>query len=273
MRSGFFNSEISGYEGEGMPIFDRAEDAEFYAEYFNSFIGNGIFPNPSTNFQVLAGGNMKLNIQPGKCWINGYFGWSDLPEHLTLDPGDTLDRIDRIVLQLDLRTRQIALVAKKGTPASAPVAPEITRPASGEIGDIYELGIADVRVNKNSSVILQEYITDLRLNTTYCGIVVQTVQAIDTTTLAVQLQGWIDRYMPEKEAEFNAWIDGLKDILDENAVGNLLNLINKKTSFEIVEHGISTNLEGVKFVVGESVFVPSGNYVVSPTMGIKIEGE
>lgn len=50
MRSGFFNSEITGYDGEGMPIFDRAEDAEFYAEYFNSFIGNGVFPNPSTNF-------------------------------------------------------------------------------------------------------------------------------------------------------------------------------------------------------------------------------
>ena len=79
--------------------------------------------------------------------------------------------------------------------------------------------------------------------------------------------------MPEKETEFNAWIDGLKDILDENAVGNLLNLINKKTSFEIVENGISTSLEGVKFVVGESVFVPSGNYVVSPNMGIKIEGD
>ena len=103
MRSGFFNSEITGYDGEGMPIFDRAEDAEFYAEYFNSFIGNGMFPNPSTNFQALAGGSMKLNIQPGKCWINGYFGWSDLPEHLTLDLGDTLDRVDRIVLQLDLR--------------------------------------------------------------------------------------------------------------------------------------------------------------------------
>ena len=122
-------------------------------------------------------------------------------------------------------------------------------------------------------MILQEYITDLRLNTTYCGIVVQTVKGLDTTTLALQLQGWIDRYMPEKEAIFNAWLDSLKDILDENTVGNLLNLINKKTSFEIVENGISTNLEGVKFVVEESAFVPSRNYVVSPTMGIKIEGE
>ncbi|NAL19998.1 hypothetical protein GUB24_26225 [Escherichia coli] len=58
--------------------------------------------------------------------------------------------------------------------------------------------------------------------------------------------------MPEKEAIFNAWLDSLKDILDENTVGNLLNLINKKTSFEIVENGLSTSLEGVKFVVGEN---------------------
>ena len=46
MRSGFFESDIIGYDAENLPILDRAEDAEFHAEYFKSFIGNGIFPNP-----------------------------------------------------------------------------------------------------------------------------------------------------------------------------------------------------------------------------------
>lgn len=37
MRSGFFDSDIIGVDDEGLPIFDRAEDAEFYARYFTTF--------------------------------------------------------------------------------------------------------------------------------------------------------------------------------------------------------------------------------------------
>lgn len=29
MKSGFFNSNITGYDDEGMPIFDRAQEASF----------------------------------------------------------------------------------------------------------------------------------------------------------------------------------------------------------------------------------------------------
>ena len=54
MRSGFFNSEIIGYDAENMPVYDRAEEASFFAKYFSQFISNGVFPNPSTNMQVLA---------------------------------------------------------------------------------------------------------------------------------------------------------------------------------------------------------------------------
>ena len=43
MRSGFFNSTITGYDEQGQPIFDRAEDASFFAKYFSQFVGNGVF--------------------------------------------------------------------------------------------------------------------------------------------------------------------------------------------------------------------------------------
>ena len=71
MRSGFFNSEITGYDAENMPIFDRAEEASFFAKYFSQFISNGVFPNPSTNMQVLADTGMQIKVSIGTCFING----------------------------------------------------------------------------------------------------------------------------------------------------------------------------------------------------------
>ena len=80
MRSGFFNSEIIGYDAENMPIFDRAEEASFFAKYFSQFISNGVFPNPSTNMQVLADTGMQIKISAGVCYVNGYMGWVENQE-------------------------------------------------------------------------------------------------------------------------------------------------------------------------------------------------
>lgn len=51
-KSSFFNS-VSG---------DRVYRAEEWAEYFASFIGNGVFPVPSTSLQVVAGPGMAAPI-------------------------------------------------------------------------------------------------------------------------------------------------------------------------------------------------------------------
>ena len=78
MRSGFFNSEIIGYDAENMPVFDRAEEASFFAKYFSQFISNGVFPNPSTNMQVLATEGMQVKVDIGVCYMNGYMGWVEV---------------------------------------------------------------------------------------------------------------------------------------------------------------------------------------------------
>ena len=177
MRSGFFNSEIIGYDAENMPVFDRAEEASFFAKYFSQFIGNGVFPNPSTNMQVLAIGDMRIQVNIGTCYINGYMGWVEPAEIFEIEESDTQARIDRVVARLDFTDRSINLFVKKGTSLGNPVAPELQRDY-----DIYELGLADIRVNANAIEITQEHITDLRLNVEKCGIVANQIQYVDTTT-------------------------------------------------------------------------------------------
>lgn len=237
MRSGMFTS-VNG---------DRKYTSTFFAEYFASFIGNGVFPNPSTNTQVVADGGMGVTVQEGKAWIDGYILYVDNPQSLTLDTGDNLlPRIDKIVIRLDKINREIILAIKKGTPATNPTAPNLQRD-----GDMHELGIANVYIARAASVINQRDITDLRLNSSQCGIVRGTVEEIDTTTLFNQYQNWIAQkkveydadlinYTEDKKQEwdnwydtttvqlqqdFMAWVSMLEDVLDENTAGNLLNMI------------------------------------------------
>lgn len=210
-KSSFFNS-VNG---------DRKYSSSSFAEYFNSFITNGVFPTPSTNLQVISNSNMTVTIKQGKAWINGYVYINDSDLILTIDNADgVLNRIDRIVVRFDTAGRAINAVVKKGTFASSPAAPTLQRDA-----DRYELGIADIYIGKGVTNITQANITDLRLDTTKCGIVNSLIQA-DTTTLFNQYQAAVNDFETIQQAEFTAWVLSLQDILDENTAGNLLNLIN-----------------------------------------------
>lgn len=236
MRSGFFNSEIIGYDAENMPVFDRAEEASFFAKYFSQFISNGVFPNPSTNMQVLATEGMNVKVDIGVCYINGYMGWVEPVEIFEIEESDLQARIDRIVARLDFTDRSIKLFVKKGTPLGNPVAPELQRDY-----DIYEIGLADIKVNANVIEITQENITDLRLNTEICGIVANQLQHVDTTTIFNQYMDWLKRIMQEGETKlieaeknfennFTTWFETIQNVLDGDTAGNLLNLINKKSN-------------------------------------------
>lgn len=230
-----------------MPVFDRAEEASFFAKYFSQFISNGVFPNPSTNMQVLANEGMNIKVDIGVCYINGYMGWVEKSEILEIEESDTQARIDRIVAKLDFTDRSITLSIKKGIPAGNPTAQELQRDY-----DIYEIGLADVRVNANVVEIKQENITDLRLNTELCGIVANQLQYVDTTTLFNQYQDWLNRVTKDAEIDltqkqsdfenylnslktiftndFETWFQTVKDTLDGDTAGNLLNLINTKAN-------------------------------------------
>lgn len=258
IRSGFFNS-VNG---------DRRYKADFFAEYFASFIGNGVFPNTSTNLQVIAGQNMQTIVKPGKGWINGYYINNDSDYILQHDIADgVLKRIDRVVMRLNHMTRQIELAIKKGTPSSNPVAPSLQRDA-----DAYELALADVLINNGATQITQADITDLRLNNELCGIVHGTVDQVDTTTLFNQYQSWIsqqkehyendfetwsdakraefDQWMNLEQSDFEAWLESIKDLLDTNIAANLQNQIDRHTADYVAHPGYaeSTNVGNVYLV-------------------------
>lgn len=247
-KSSFFNSVSH----------DRTYKAEDWAEYFASFIGNGVFPVPSTGLQVVANDGMKLNVKTGKAWINGYFYFNTGDLAVELDTADgQLNRIDRVVVRWDLTNRVMSVKVKSSSFSASPTAPALQRDA-----DIYELALADIYVGAGVTAITQSKITDQRLNTSLCGVVAAVVQQIDTAAFNAQLQAWFAEYQSlsaaeyntlvsymnslklqgntqyeafeqhmadfetQAAADFNAWFNGLQNVLDDNAATNLLNITN-----------------------------------------------
>ena len=173
MRSSFFNS-LNG---------DRKYNATHWAEYFSQFIGNGVYAEPSTSMQVQAVKGMTVKVGAGACFINGYAGYGDGSDVLTLDLGTSAKRIDRIVIRLDYSLRSIYPAIIKGTAASAPVAPDIIRD-----GTYYDICIAEITVGINAAEITQSDIRDVRGDNTVCGWVAGTIDQIDTTELFAQYE-------------------------------------------------------------------------------------
>ena len=217
-KSSFFNSEIVNGE------YDRVYLAEDYANYFSSFIGNGVFPNPYDGLRVVADGDsMKIKISKGKAWINGYYYENDADLILNINPADGgLDRIDRVVLRLDLIEREITVKIKEGDFSSNPVAKEIERNI-----DVYELALADIKINHGVISVKNSNINDLRLNKEVCGIVHGVIDQVDTTEIFNTYQNYLNERMNSNE--FDEWFNGLKNKLnpEEDAALNLQLQINE----------------------------------------------
>ena len=250
----FFNAIL---DLEGNP--DRAFDANDFSKYFGTLIKNGIFPNPSSNFQIQGDqNNMSVKAEPGLAWIEGHLRYDDSVFILQIDPADsTLDRIDRVVLRLDTLERCIKWVVKKGELSGRPVAKTLQRDA-----DAYEIALADITINHGATKVTQTMITDLRMNTELCGWVTGTVTQIDTRTLFNQMEQWKADYIAktntwttdqenkfltwkqlfeksatdwrtEEERKFTEWLNSLKGKLEGDVAASLTylntsNVINKQ---------------------------------------------
>ena len=248
LKFSFFDSIIGA---DGQP--DRAFGAGDFSKYFGTLIKNGIFPNPSSNFQIMGDqNNMTVKSEAGLAWIEGHLGYDDSVYILNIDKADsTMDRIDRIVLRLDTLERCIKWVVKKGEFSVSPIPKPLQRDADG-----YEIAIADVRVGKGVSKITQSAITDLRMNTELCGWVTGTVTQIDTSTLFNQLEQWKTEYIEAtntwtteqeqaflnwkqlfetaatdwragEEQKFDEWLQSIKGKLSGDVAGNLQNQIEE----------------------------------------------
>lgn len=200
-KSGFFDTTVDD---------PREYPAREFAEYFARFVGNGVFGGGEKLKVTATGADANVSINLGYGWINGYmYSVYDAPLVLPIQPATTQDRIDRIVLRLDVSTpvRSIQALVMQGNPAGTPQPPSIVRS-----GDIFDLSLAQVLVKANTTTIQPHQITDERLNSQVCGIVTALITQADTTSIFNEFQSWLRTKTAEYQKQ---WDDFIKDIQDE----------------------------------------------------------
>ena len=207
INSYFFNA-LPNPDGS----WDREYNAENMSDYLNLLVGSGVFPNPSTNLQVMASSGFNLVVKAGSAWINGKKMENTTDYSITLDGSDVLlNRIDRVIFYLDMQAREMGIDVIKGTPATNPVAPDLTRTATRQ-----EYCLATVAINKQVSAITQANITDTRADSDVCGWVAGLIQQVDTSTLFNQWQKAYSNYYAAVQQQLNDFMETLQTTLRVN---------------------------------------------------------
>lgn len=244
-----FDSHVT-FESDGTPVYDRAITSAPLRKLIAKLLTDGVLPNPSTNLQVESGSGMNVVVNPGFAICAGGLKLEENQRTLAIQAADSnYDRIDTVVLRWnDNDSERICdLYIVEGIPAASPLRPELTRTES-----IWELGLADLFINKNSSAISNQRITDTRYETARCGII-SAISEFDTTTLYQQVQADLAGFKASEQADFIAWFDDIKGQLSEDAAGNLQKQIG---TLEALKTEVKTNL------------VNALNWVVDKTSGV-----
>lgn len=245
-KSGFFEAVVDE-AGE----YDRVYYAQQFADYFNKFIGNGVFANPVDQLKVEALGTntMSVLVKKGTAFINGYWFTVETNEEVTITNASSLyPRWDAVVARCDMSERKIELFVKKGSYDDNPNKPDIV-----QTSEVYELCLAYIYVDTNAVTITAENIEDTRSDESICGFVAALVQQLDTAELFTQFTAIFKNWFNKTKEEvrnivnavssdpngalagfnlvFDAWFDKIKNKIKDEPATNLqlqIDEVNKK---------------------------------------------
>lgn len=147
---------------------------------------SGVYAKDS-NFAASITGTRQVTIAPGLAWMNydDFKGVSVCSRENTVltvpDADNTLNRVDRVVLQFDTASNLTAIRLKTGTPAVAAQPPDILQNHNQ-----YELGLCTISVPAGSAAITAANLTDTRADEDICGVMRDGVTGIPTAQLIAQ---------------------------------------------------------------------------------------
>lgn len=171
MGYGFFNGQ-NNYGQEEL------------ARYFSNIYENGVNGTSSDmGMKVTRYSSTSLRIATGFAIINGYYLYQDVTKSITVTKDSTYNRIDRVVVRLDVSNMTVSIELKQGTASSKPTAPSLMRTTS-----IYEISLAQIYVDSSNGI---TSVTDERYDSNLCGAI-----------------------RPKNLTEFNAMMTGFKEKFD-----------------------------------------------------------
>ena len=148
LTSGFFDSFNE----------DRKYNSLQFSSIFDGIISDGIYATYGDYFLVSPVSGMNIKVGTGRAWLDHTWTLNDADYPLTVEDAEVvLKRIDTVIIEVDRSNsgRINRLRILKGTPASAPVAPKLTKTES-----LKQYPLADILVKPNATEIVAADITN-----------------------------------------------------------------------------------------------------------------
>ena len=193
------------------PLNGVTYDAEDVSTYLCTRT-SGVYAKDS-NFAVSITGTRQITIAPGLAWINydDFKGVSVCSREDTVltvpDADNTLNRVDRVVLQFDTSSNLTAIRLKTGTPAVAAQPPDILQNHNQ-----YELGLCTISVPAGSAAVTSADITDTRTDEAVCGLMRDGVTGIPTETLLAQYTAILTAMQQSGNAQLQQLAESIKAV-------------------------------------------------------------
>lgn len=209
---------------------DRVYYAADWALHMAKYFTDGIFDN---GLSVVPNDDMSITVNIGDANIKGYRYINDSEKVINVANADgILNRIDNVVIRLDIPNRQITAEIVTGTFLENAVAPALVRGTS-----VFDLRIAKINIPAGTTAITQDLITDCRFDDSDCGNVICAVQNPDFTNILKQYEAlWnslinketedFETWFKNKTANFDDWFNEIKNQLSQDAAGNLQLQVN-----------------------------------------------
>lgn len=211
LTSGFFDSFNE----------DRKYNTLQLSSIFDGIISDGVYATYGDYFLVSPVSGMGIKVGTGRAWLDHTWTLNDADYPLTVEDAEVvLKRIDTVVIEVDRSNsgRINRLRILKGTPASEPVAPTLTK-----TGTLKQYPLADILVKPNATAIVAADITN-RIGTADLPWV---AGIIDHVTAEELVQQW--------RTEFDTLLDTLRTMISQ--VGQQTILDNSVGASAIIKTG------------------------------------
>ncbi|WP_027640101.1 hypothetical protein [Clostridium cadaveris] len=167
---GFFN----GDQEYGQDEFNR---------YFDNIYESGVSIENNNMTLGVTKTSTGVTVDKGFSIVRGFYLYNDSLKTINITRDPNYDRIDRVVIKLNLSTKKVSIELKQGTSGSKPIVPVLQRDNL-----IWELSLAQVKVPKSGDFT----VTDERFRPELCGSI-----------------------RPKNMSEFNSMIKGLQKQFDD----------------------------------------------------------
>lgn len=196
---------------------DNLYGQDEFNRYFDNIYESGISINENGNMTLNCYvNNNNVIVESGFAIVKGFYLYNDSNKTIAITRDSNYNRIDRIVVKLNLSSKKVTIEHKQGTAGSNPVAPTLQRDNL-----VYELSLCQLNVPTTGNILItdERFREDLcgairpKYNTQYKDMIIQFSQQFDNWFDNVQGKGWRNIYIqpgqPVNSVVGSIWIKEL----------------------------------------------------------------